>query len=249
MRKLVINDQFIAYNHLIHKKNNQITVIFCHGFRSDMQGEKALFLEKYCQAKEVDFVRFDYLGHGQSSGNFLEYTLSNGLRSLKYMIEYVQTPKIVLVGSSMGGWLALLALHHCKERIAGVMGIAAAPDFTEKLIWNKLSEEQKNELSTHKSILLNGDKISLDLIFDARNHLLLSRPLKTDIPITLLHGMRDEVVPYEYSLRLNDLIASGNMRTLLIKDGDHRLNRESDKSLIAMMLGEMLTILYLQKDT
>lgn len=234
------NNDFIAYKHSKH--NEQPTLVFCHGFRSDMEGSKALYLAKLCEEKKINYTRFDCFGHGKSSGDFVDGTISKSLESLLSIIDKVVTGPVILVGSSMGGWLALLAAKARRERVVGIISIACATDFIEELIWENLDKKDKANMLEHGFILsTDGDyKLTKNLVEDGRNHLLLPNNIDLDIPVTLLHGMADEVVPYQTSIRTAEKLTSNLVKVILVKGSDHRMNTDSDQDLLGENIIEML---------
>ncbi len=217
-----------------HIAGSQPGVMFIHGYRSDMQGGKALALERHCQAKGVQFTRFDCRGHGQSGGDFLEATVSGWRSDVLTILDEVTTGPQILVGSSMGGHLMLLAALARPQKVAGLVGIAAAPDFTEKLMWERGSPERKAELQRNGVVYLPSDysddpyAITYRMIEDGRKHLLLDGPIDLAMPAILLHGMADEDVPYTFSTRLAEQLRSKQVDVLLRKDADHRFSRDED---------------------
>ena len=220
-------------------------MIFLTGFRSDMTGGKALHLEAQCRARQQAFLRFDFFAHGQSSGRFEEATLGRWAEdAVTVLDELTQGPQI-LVGSSMGGWVALLAALRRPERVRGLLGIAPAPDFTEDMMLPQFSPAQREELERNGVIYrpsAYSDQpypITLKLIEEARGHLLLRGEIALDCPIRLLQGMNDPDVPWRTSLRIAEQARSQDVRTILVKDGDHRLSREQDLILLSETLDEL----------
>jgi pimeloyl-ACP methyl ester carboxylesterase len=221
------------------------TVVFLGGFKSDMTGGKAVALDALCNARGLGFLRFDYSGHGESSGDFLDGTISRWSGDALAVIDGLTTGPLILVGSSMGGWIMLLVALQRRQRIKGMIGIAAAPDFTEELIWRGLSGgdqhrlmtqgrlEQPSEYSTEPTVITRA------LIEDGRSHLLLHDAIDLDIPVRLLHGMADPDVPYRHSVRLAERLTSRDVRVNLIKDGDHRLSRPQDLALLCDAVVEL----------
>ncbi len=205
-------------------------VLFCGGFMSDMSGTKARALEQVCAAAGRAYVRFDYRGHGQSSGRFQDGTIGSWLDDTLAVIDEAMAGKIVVVGSSMGGWIALLAALARRERVAGLVTIAAAPDFTEELLWRELGDEDRRKLLDDGVIhqpTEYGDEpyaITLGLIEEGRDHLLLGGPIALDCPVRIIHGMRDEDVPWRLALKIADRIEGGDVVVTLVKDGDHRMS-------------------------
>ncbi|MFN4281647.1 MAG: alpha/beta hydrolase [Alphaproteobacteria bacterium] len=213
------------------------TVAFFSGFMSDMTGKKVQDLAAFCQARGQAMLRFDYRAHGQSEGVFAETGLQDWLDDGLDAIDATSGP-LLLVGSSMGGWLALLAALARRERVVGLIGIAAAPDFTEELIWDQLSFADRDALMRDGMFAqpsAYSDQpymISRKLIEDGRKNLLLKGPIALDCPVHLLHGMQDGDVPYGMSLRIAEKLTGGDVTVTLLKDGDHRLSREQDLAAI-----------------
>jgi pimeloyl-ACP methyl ester carboxylesterase len=227
----------IAY-HLLAGRSP--TVVFCGGFRSDMTGTKAIALDDWAHRRGQGFLRFDYFAHGQSPGAFRDGTIGRWRDDTLAVIDELTEGKLVLIGSSMGGWLSLLAARARPERIAGWLGIAPAPDFTEDLMLQALSAEQRARLE-RDGILERPSRYSSEpdvltwrLIEEGRNHLVLRSQLVLHCPVRLLHGQKDPDVPWEVSLKLAQHIQAPDVATTLVKDGDHRLSTPAD---IARLLG------------
>ncbi|WP_420403762.1 alpha/beta hydrolase [Nisaea sp.] len=214
------------------------TIVFLGGFMSDMTGTKALALEDLARARGQAFLRLDYQGHGQSSGRFSDGSIGLWLSDALYLIDEVTEGPLVLVGSSMGGWIMLQTALQRLERIAGLVGIAPAPDFTEDLMWAGFTDEIKETLErdgVYYQPSEYGDEpytITMKLIEDGRDHLVMRKKMPISVPIRLLHGMRDESVPYELSLRIADNVESEDVQIRFIKDGDHRLSTDRDITIL-----------------
>lgn len=228
--------QTIAY---LRRPGKSPGVIWLGGFKSDMTGNKATGLDAWAKETGHAFVRFDYFGHGRSSGDFRDGTISRWLDdSLAVFDRLTDGPQIV-VGSSMGGWLALLMALRRPERVRGLLLIAPATDFTERM-WNALPRE------TQQTILENGEwlrpsaydpapyPITQGLIDDGRKHLLGS-PIRPGCPVRILHGSADPDVPWAVGLELMQSI-EGDVTFTLVKDGDHRLSTPANLKLLARML-------------
>lgn len=209
-------------------------IVFLGGFASDMTGSKAMALDAYCAATGRAFVRFDYRGHGQSSGRFVDGTIGRWRDDALAVIDQLTEGPQILVGSSMGGWLMLLCALARPDRVAGLIGIAAAPDFTEELMWAKMDAAMQAQLMRDGRVeepSAYADEpyvITRDLIEDGRRHLLLHRAIPLTQPVRLLHGQADDDVPFTVSLRAAERLAGRDVIVTLIKDGDHRLSRPQD---------------------
>ena len=220
------------------------TVAFFSGFMSDMTGKKVQDLAAFCQERGQAMLRFDYRAHGQSEGVFEETGLADWLQDALDVIDTTSGP-LLLVGSSMGGWLMLLAALARKERVVGIVGIAAAPDFTEDLVWNLMTGADREKLmqeGVFPQPSAYSDQpylITRKLIEDGRKNLLLNGPIALDCPARLLHGMKDGDVPYKTSLRLAEKLTSADATVTLIKDGDHRLSRDPDLAAIRKAVAEL----------
>jgi pimeloyl-ACP methyl ester carboxylesterase len=221
-------------------------IVFLGGFRSAMTGTKALFLADYCRRRGRAYVRFDYFGHGASSGDFAAGSIGRWREDAIAVIDSLTTGPQVLVGSSMGGWIMLLAALARHERIAALVGIAGAPDFTEELLWPRLSPAQREEIARRGAIVLPsafdpaGYLYTRALVEDGRRHLLLGAPIALGMPVRLLHGLSDRSVPWQLSLRLAERLASRDVVVNLIKDGDHRLSSPADLARLAQTLDELI---------
>lgn len=205
---------------------------------SDMEGSKALFLHDWAEAQGRAFLRFDYTGHGQSSGEFVDGSIGDWLRDACEVIKVLTEGPQVLVGSSMGGWIALLVMRAMPERVAGLVGIAVASDFTEELMLRAATPMDRDALRRDGHVERSteySDKpyiITRHLIEEGRNHLVLRKPLVAPCPVRLLQGTADEAVPYEMALRLVNHIEGDDVRAILLKDADHRLSNERELALL-----------------
>ena len=226
-------------------------VLWCGGFSSDMTGSKASTIADWGRERGRRVVRFDYFGHGQSSGEFREGTIGRWKEDALFVQEKFLQGRHILVGSSMGGWISLmLALQH-PEKVAGLLLLAPAPDFTERLLWNEFSPEEKRQCK-EQGFLQLGDPESSDpegdaeyvvtwkQIEEARNHLLPSGMLPVSCPVRIIHGMEDDVVPWQHSLELIERLETRDSALTLVRDSDHRLSEPSDLSRIQETLEELL---------
>jgi pimeloyl-ACP methyl ester carboxylesterase len=229
----------------MHEEGRSPTVVFLPGFRSDMNGDKAAALATYCAGRGQAMLRFDYFGHGASGGAFEDGTIGRWADDALAVIDQLSDGPLLLVGSSMGGWIALLAARERPKRVVGLLGIAAAPDFTEVLMWQAMSFEQRAELMSTGVLVVPSQysdpyPITRTLIEDGRNHLLLQEPIALDCPVRLLHGQCDPDVPWEFALRIADQLSSRDVQVILVKDGNHRLSRPQDLALLRQTLGALL---------
>jgi pimeloyl-ACP methyl ester carboxylesterase len=195
-----------------------------------MSGTKAVGLEAHCRDRGRACVRFDYSGHGASGGRFEDGTIGQWASDAIDVITRVTQGPLVLVGSSMGGWIMLLAALSLAGRVRGLVGIAPAPDFTEELVLRKLPEEERRKLLSEGVVKLPNPygpeptPVTLRFVEEARRHLLLGSPIPIHCPVRLLHGLADPDVPWQTSLRLVDALESGDATVTLIKDAGHRLS-------------------------
>ncbi len=236
----------IAYRRLDGKKPG---IVFLHGYHSDMAGTKALALEALCRDRGLAFLRFDYFGHGLSSGEARHGTVGRWAADAVAALDTLTEGPQILVGSSLGGWVALLAALERRDRVAAVVGVAAAPDFTEDLMWQEFSFEQRRQLMEQGEISLPNDydaenpwRVNRSLIEDGRNHLLLRDSINLACPVRLIHGQRDADVPWQTALQLADNLATTDVEVILIKDGDHRLSRDSDLERLCRVVTDLLSV-------
>jgi pimeloyl-ACP methyl ester carboxylesterase len=220
-------------------------IVFLGGFRSDMTGTKAAFLEEWARARGRAFLRFDYTGHGASSGRFEDGCIGDWARDAADAVGALTEGPQILVGSSMGGWIALLIARRMPERIAGLVGIAAAPDFTEDGIWAEMDNDTRRRLAMDGRIETPSDysddpyPITARLIEDGRHHLVLCAALDLPFPVRLLQGMADMDVPVAVALRLAEHADCADLRLTLVKGADHRFSGPAELALIAASIDEV----------
>ncbi len=226
-------------------------VVWLGGFRSDMTGTKAQAMVNWAQENGHASLRFDYSGHGASSGDFADGTISRWLEDTTAVIEHHTRGPQILVGSSMGGWITLRLVQEISNsgldvELAGILLIAPAPDFTKELMEPVFSDQQINELNERGFISELSEYsdepniITKELIEDGRNNLVLSGLIETGCPVHILQGMQDPDVPFQHAMRLLDHLPSQNVTMTLIKDGDHRLSREQDIQLMINSLNALV---------
>ena len=226
-------------------KGNGPCIVFLGGLKSDMQGTKAVHLEDWAKRRGQAFLRFDYSGHGDSSGRFEEGCIGDWAEDTLASVTALTEGALVVVGSSMGGWQALLLARAVPERIAGMVTIAAAPDFTEDGYWANFTDAQKQALETIGHVELPSDYmepyiISKRMIEDGRTRLVLRQPLSLPFPVRCLQGTEDTAVTAETALRLLNHADCADMRLTLVKDADHRFSDEPCLALIEDAVTDVL---------
>ncbi|MBY6153689.1 alpha/beta hydrolase [Vannielia litorea] len=220
-------------------------VVFLGGFKSDMQGTKAVHLEDWAKAQGRAFLRFDYSGHGESSGTFTEGAIGDWAEDAAAAITALTDGPQVLVGSSMGGWISLLMTKRLGAKLAGLVTIAAAPDFTEDSMWAGFSEAQKAELAEAGQVALPSDYgepyiITHRLIEEGRQQLVLRDPLPLPFPVRMLQGTADADVSQDVALRLLAHATGDDIRLTLVKGADHRFSAPAQLALIEQAVAEVL---------
>ncbi len=239
-------------SHPARLADNIAGIVFLGGFMSDMQGSKALYLQAFCEERQIPYVRFDYMGHGKSTGKFEDGNIGTWIANTLDVIDNSTDGKQIIVGSSMGGWIMLHATLQRSERVHALLGIAAAPDFTERLIWDLLDDAQKQQIQRGEAFDLSGEcnapdeeispyPITWQLIEDGRKHLLLdAENIAIYQSIRLLHGMQDSDVPYQYSLDIAHQVCSENVAVTLLKKGDHRMSAPDALMALGKTLEEII---------
>jgi len=232
--------------YLFIKKNSQITVVFFHGLMSDMIGKKPSAVQKFCRKLKLNFLKFEYSGHGKSTGQFIEGNISKWTDEAKQLIKskIKKNKNLIFVGSSMGSWIALNLFSFFKKQLKGFIGIASAPEFLEKLMWKKFSKKIKKIIMTKKIYHLDHGgfiyPITKQLIFDGRKNKVLNNKINLKIPIVLFHGTKYEVVPLNLSKKILKICKKSKKKMIKIKNGDHSLSRKSDLKKICNELNYML---------
>jgi pimeloyl-ACP methyl ester carboxylesterase len=220
----------LAYQYF--NRNSECGVIFLGGLASNMMGTKATYLKDFCEDNGISFTRFDYFGHGMSDGDIKLGNISIWRDNAESILNDVTDGKQILVGSSMSGWIMCLLAEKYPDKVKGLIGIAAAPDFTEDF-YNSLDANGIKNLNEKKYITIDRYSeeliITKNLLDDGKNNLLFNRDLNFNIPIILMHGMADNIVSYKKSIQLAEKISTKNIQVVLIKNADH--NMKDPKSL------------------
>ncbi|MXU65565.1 alpha/beta hydrolase [Oceanomicrobium pacificus] len=220
------------------KGENLPGLVFLGGFRSDMEGSKALFLENWAAERGRAFLRFDYSGHGASGGDFLDGSIGDWAADAREVIAAQTDGPQILIGSSMGGWISLLVARDDPDRVAGLVGIAAAPDFTEDSMWAGFDDAMRKTLLEEGQVALPSDYsddpyiITRKLIEEGRTQLVLRDPLPLPMPVRLLHGTADADVAMSVPLRILDHAKAPDLRLTFVKGADHRMSGPAELALI-----------------
>ncbi len=221
-------------------KNTQF-IVFLHGFMSDLEGGKPKAFLEFAKKNKISFLAVEYSGHGKSSGKFINGNISKWSKETSVLIKkYVKKKDFILIGSSMGAWISLNQFKIFKKQIRGFLGIGAAPEFLENLMWKKFSKKIKEE-TKKKGIyhLKHGDyeyPITYQLIKDGRKNKVLNKEIKSNIKVTMVHGEKDNVVPISYSRKVLKLFPVADKKLNIIKKGDHSL---SNKKWLKIILKEL----------
>ena len=231
----ITNTKKIRYILKIYKDSPFI--VFLHGFMSDLEGEKPKAFQKFSKKYKISFLALEYSGHGKSSGKFTDGNISKWTNETTILIKkYVKNNKFILIGSSMGAWISLKQFKIFKDQIIGFLGIGAAPEFLENLMWKKFTKKMKKEIFKKGIINLKHGNyeypITLQLIKDGRKNKVLKKKFNSDINITMIHGEKDEVVPVSYSKKILKLFPNSKKKLKIVKNGDHSLSKKKWLNLI-----------------
>ena len=243
-----MSDQFgvIAYHRV---PGIQPGVVFLCGHGSDMNGSKAMYIQAWAERRGQSFLRFDYSGHGQSDGDFLKTNISDWTRDTVEMIDAHTDGPQIIVGSSLGGWIMLNLALARPARVAALVGIAAAPDFTEELIWKPLKDTARADFKTSGQISVENPYADDPVIYpyhlieDGRQHLRLQTPLLINVPVRLLHGMQDSEVPWQTATRLADKLESDDVLVMLDKTGTHRYSEPRQLAQLERVLDDLVSLI------
>ncbi|MEO1137547.1 MAG: alpha/beta hydrolase [Pseudomonadota bacterium] len=229
----------LAYRQRDAKKPSGPGVVWLGGFRSDMLGTKAEYLDQWAQQQGRAYLRFDYSGHGESEGRFEDGSIGAWAKDAGAAFDALTEGAQILVGSSMGGWIATLLALARPDRIAGIVFIAPAPDFTEKLMWPSFSQEARDVILREGRLEQPSDYsdepeiITLRLIEDGRRNLVMTGNIAITCPVRILQGMKDDAVPFTHALDFAAMLESNNVEATLTPSGDHRLSTPEDLQRLA----------------
>ncbi len=231
--------------YLKHEQNNNLYIVFLHGFMSDLEGKKPENFYKFAIKNKVGFLAIEYSGHGKSSGKFTKGNISKWSRETTLMIKnVVKRNNFVLIGSSMGAWISLNQFKIFKKQIKGFLGIGSAPEFLENLMWKKFTKDMKKEIISKGVINLKHGKykypITLQLIKDGRKNKVLNKKIYQKLNVTMVHGENDESVPKVYSKKILKMFKFAKKKIVIVKNGDHSL---SSKKYLKILNNELSLII------
>ena len=231
--------------YLVNYYKKKLYIIFLPGFMSDIEGKKPQSFERYSTITKLGFLTLEYSGHGKSSGKFTEGNISLWTNNTKLLIKkIVKKNNFILVGSSMGSWIALNQFKFFKKQIRGFIGIGSAPEFLDRLMWNKFPKKLKKEIREKGiSIVKNGDHeypITYQLIKDGKKNKILSRKINSKIPVTMIHGKKDKVVPIFFSKNVLSIFKNAEKKLIIVKNGDHSLSNKPSIKIIIRELNKII---------
>ena len=229
---------------LIRHQKKRPYIVFLHGFMSDLEGKKPRVFLEFAKKNKLGFFAFEYSGHGKSSGKFINGNITKWGKETTLLIKkIVKKNNFILIGSSMGAWIALNQFCIFKEQIKGFLGIGSAPEFLENLMWKKFTKKMKKEILKKGIInIRNGDyeyPISLQLIRDGRKNKILNKIIYNDLKVTMVHGDNDRSVPLSYSKKVLRLFQKAHKKLVIVKKGDHSL---SSKKWLKILIKELKLI-------
>ena len=223
----------------------KLYIVFLHGFMSDIEGTKPQTLLRYAKKNKLGFVAVEYSGHGKSSGEFTKGNISSWTNDAKVIIKkIVRKNNFILIGSSMGSWIALNQFKYFKKQIKGLIGVGSAPEFLTRLMWNKFTKKIKSELLDKGKTIIKSGKyeypITFQLIKDGRKNKILNRKINSKIKVTMIHGKKDEVVPVNFSKKVLSLFKNAKKKLNIVKNGDHSLSNPRQLKIIIKELNYII---------
>ena len=239
------NGAFLSFRHT--DGSQPFEIVFMHGTLSDKNASKSLFLESFCKQNDIGFTAFDFFGHGESSGKYTDATIGIWFDDALEIIDQITSKPLILVGSSMGGWISLLAARDRPKRIKAVIGLAAAADFTVDL-WASFSDRQRNDILEKGVIYIpngwteEGDPWTKQLFEDAKKFLVLNGNDSLDIkcPVTLIHGAKDDCVPVETAFKIMKAVKTENVKVIVLKNSGHRLSEPNELRVLEKELSDYI---------
>ena len=229
----------------VNNSNDKLYVVFLHGFMSDIEGEKPQAFKKFTIKKKIGFLAMEYSGHGKSSGKFTNGNITKWTNDAKLSInKIIKKSNFILIGSSMGAWIALNLYKNFNKQIKGFIGIGSAPEFTQRIMWKKFSKKMKNDIVNKGIIKLKSGQyeypIAYQLIKDGKKNKILHKKIKTRINVTMIHGDKDESVPVIFSKKVLTIFKGAKKKLIIIKNGDHSLSKKPYLKRIIKELDEII---------
>jgi len=239
----ISNTKKIRYLSNYYKKN--LYIVFLHGFMSDIEGKKPRTFFNYAKKNKLGFLALEYSGHGKSTGKFINGNISKWSKEIKITIKkIIKKNEFILVGSSMGAWLALNQFKDFKKQIKGFLGIGSAPEFLENLMWRKFTKKMKKETIKKGIYYLKHANyeypITYQLIKDGRKNKVLKKKINSQISVTMMHGSNDEVVPVNYSKKILKIFTKAKKKLIIVKNGDHSLSTKNRLKKINLELNKIV---------
>ena len=227
------------------KSSQKISVIFLHGFMSDIEGEKPTKFARFCYKRKINFVALEYSGHGKSYGKFINGNISKWTSDANKLIKSeIKEKNLILIGSSMGAWIGLNLIKKYKNRVKGFIGIGSAPEFLEKLMWNKFTKKIKKIIYNKKIYNMEHGgyiyPLTKQLFVDGRKNKVLKKKINIKIPVTMFHGAKDEVVPVNFSKKILSIFPRAKKKLFIIKNGDHSLSKKNYLNRMCKELDKMI---------
>ena len=218
---------------LLKKNHSKICVVFLHGFMSDIEGKKPLTFAKFCSKKKINFLTLEYSGHGKSYGEFVKGNISKWTNDVLNTINAkIKNKNLIIIGSSMGSWIAINIILKLKNKIKGFIGISSAPEFLDILMWKKFSNKIKKKILAEKIHHIEKDgwtyPITKQLIVDGKKNKVFNKKINLKIPVTLFHTKKDNVVPIYFSKKILKIFPLAKKKLIIYKDGNHSLSRKKD---------------------
>ncbi len=234
---------------LTNYSKGNLYIVFLHGFMSDIEGKKPKSFLKFAKSKSLGFLTFEYSGHGKSSGKFIKGNITHWTKETKIIIKkIVKKKRFILIGSSMGSWISINLFKYFKRQIKGFIGIGSAPEFLERLMWNKFTKKMKREIKNKGILNLKHGKyeypITYQLIKDGRKNKVLNKKIFKNISVTMIHGGNDESVPKSYSKKVLRLFPSASRRLIIIKKGNHSLSSSKNLKKINFELNKIISNIF-----
>lgn len=234
------NNHYITYKYIDNNSNKDYELLYLHGFCGDMDGSKGILLENIAKENNINLIKLNYLGHGTSSGKITDFVLSDWFENIKTIINKLSHKKLVLVGSSMGGWLSYLTALEYNKKIKAIITFSTAIDFLSEVIEPLMGNKEKYEIINSDGTP-SGNIITKKLLLDSKQYNLLNKEkIEINCPIRMVHGLKDSLIPYKVPLRFFEKLTSNDAQFNLVKDMDHRLSLIGNLDLLKKTIDDVL---------